>query len=141
MTFSPAAGLTSRWHADHRAGHVSDERKADDRFRPSGFLRGIQLAYAPLAERLASHGFVVVNFDVINVLDVPNLRARQDGFHRARQASLGCLLCDLPDQTHVAKAAIAWLKRLVDEDTTRYDALTKTGLQGSEYSRYELGGF
>ena len=44
------------------------------------------------------------------------------------------------DQTNVAKSTVAWLKRFVDEDT-RYDALLKGGLNGTEFSQYEVTGF
>jgi dienelactone hydrolase len=40
-----------------------------------GFI-GSQSVYAPLAQRIASHGFVVINLDTITLLDQPNLRAK-----------------------------------------------------------------
>jgi dienelactone hydrolase len=40
-----------------------------------GFI-GSQPVYAPLAQRMASHGFVVINLDTLNVLDQPELRAK-----------------------------------------------------------------
>jgi dienelactone hydrolase len=207
-----------------------------------GFL-GFQAVYAPLAQRVASHGFVVVNLDPNNIFDFPDLRAKQmvgaikqaielaqggkapyaavlDASRRAVMghsmggggslvaaeadptlkaavpitpwypssnfsdvrvptlivacekdiiagnnthshafyASLPATLprgdvelkgadhlCPLSlakavDQTNVAKSAIAWLKRFVDEDT-RYDALLKGGLNGDEFSRYDITGF
>ncbi|MFT3856000.1 MAG: dienelactone hydrolase family protein [Aquabacterium sp.] len=41
-----------------------------------GFL-GTQGVYATLAQRIASHGFVVANLDPNNIFDLPDLRARQ----------------------------------------------------------------
>ncbi len=40
-----------------------------------GFI-GSQPVYAPLAQRMASHGFVVINLDTLNILDQPELRAK-----------------------------------------------------------------
>lgn len=40
-----------------------------------GFL-GSQPVYAPLAKRVASHGFIVVNLDTVNIFDQPPLRAK-----------------------------------------------------------------
>ncbi|MFT3858606.1 MAG: hypothetical protein QM742_14285 [Aquabacterium sp.] len=40
----------------------------------------------------------------------------------------------------VGKAAVAWLKRFVDEDT-RYDALIKGGMNVGDYSRFDIKGF
>ena len=207
-----------------------------------GFL-GFQAVYAPLAERVASHGFVVVNLDPTTILDFPDVRARQmagalkqaielaqsgkapyaavldssrravmghsmggggslvaaendatlkasvpitpwytgtnfkdlqvptlivacekdiiapnkqhsDAFYATMPATLkrgevelkgADHLCPLSlakkvDQTNVAKSAIAWLKLFVDEDQ-RYESLVKTGLNGPEYSRYDIKGF
>jgi dienelactone hydrolase len=207
-----------------------------------GFL-GFQAVYAPLAERVASHGFVVVNLDPTNILDFPDVRARQmvgaikqaielaqsgkapyasvldssrravmghsmggggtlvaaekdptlkaavpiapwytgtnfsdlqvptliiacekdfiagnkthsDAFYASMPATLkrgevelkgADHLCPLSlakkvDQTNVAKSAIAWLKLFVDEDQ-RYQSLVTQGLNGPEYSRYDIKGF
>lgn len=43
-------------------------------------------------------------------------------------------------QNTVAKSAIAWLKRFLDEDS-RYDALVKGGINGGDYSRFDVKGF
>lgn len=43
-------------------------------------------------------------------------------------------------QNTVAKSAIAWLKRFVDEDG-RYDAMVKGGINGGDYSRFDVKGF
>jgi len=49
-------------------------------------------------------------------------------------------LAKASDQMNVAKSAIAWLKRFVDEDT-RYDSLLKGGMNGDEFIRYDIKGF
>jgi predicted dienelactone hydrolase len=41
-----------------------------------GFL-GFQTVYQPLAERVASHGFVVINLDTNTLADQPDLRAKE----------------------------------------------------------------
>ncbi len=41
-----------------------------------GFL-GTQSVYVPLAQRMASHGFVVINLDTNNIFDQPEQRAKQ----------------------------------------------------------------
>jgi triacylglycerol lipase len=43
-------------------------------------------------------------------------------------------------QNTVAKSAIAWLKRFLDEDS-RYDAMVKGGINGGDYSRFDVKGF
>jgi predicted dienelactone hydrolase len=207
-----------------------------------GFL-GFQAVYAPLAERVASHGFVVINLDTNTVFDQPDLRAREmagaikqvidlvktsktpfaasvdttrravmghsmggggtlaaavaDGtfkaavpiapWHTTRSftadtvptlivacekdliapnnlgsdvyyASLSPTLprgeIEVKGADHlcplslakaayrdtVAKSAIAWLKRFLDEDM-RYDALVKGGINDGDYSRFVVKGF
>jgi hypothetical protein len=49
-------------------------------------------------------------------------------------------LAPADDQLDIAKTTVTWLKRFVDEDM-RYDALVKGGLNGPEYSRFEVTGF
>jgi len=207
-----------------------------------GFL-GFQAVYQALAERVASHGFIVVNLDPTTIFDFPDLRAKemvgamkqaidlaQSGkapyaaeLDATRRAVMGhsmggggtltaavndstlkaavplapwhttksfandavptlIVACEkdiiapnaqhsdvffaslsptLPRgeievkgadhlcpislakasyQTTVAKSAIAWLKRFVDEDL-RYDALVKGGIDGGDYSRFTVTGF
>lgn len=207
-----------------------------------GFL-GFQLVYQALAERVASHGFIVVNLDPTTIFDFPDLRAREmagamkqaielaqvgkapyaNELDATRRAMMGhsmggggtlaaavadstlkaavplapwhttknfandkvptlivacekdiiapnaqhsdpfyaSLSATLPRgevevkgadhlcpislakaayQTTVAKSAIAWLKRFVDEDM-RYDALVKGGIDGGDYSRFDVKGF
>jgi len=207
-----------------------------------GFL-GTQPAYVPLAKRVASHGFIVVNLDTLNIFDQPPVRAKAlagalqqvkdiamtgksaftakvDSSRRAvmghsmggggtliaatadptlkaavpitpwsmgasfatNQVPTVIISCEkdaiavnsqhsypfyasLPEtlprsqvevakadhmcplsfakaayQTAVSKAAIAWLKRFVDEDT-RYDALVKGGINGGEYLKFNTAGF
>lgn len=204
---------------------------------------GFQLVYEPLARRVASHGFIVINLDTNTIFDLPDLRAKEmagalkqvielaqagkapyapvldasrravmghsmggggtlaaavaDGklkaavpitpWHTTKRfagdtvptlivacekdaiapnkqhsdvfyASLNTALprgeievkgadhlCPLSlakaeYQTTVAKSAIAWLKRFLDEDT-RYDAMVKGGIDGGDYSRFNVTGF
>lgn len=207
-----------------------------------GFL-GFQAVYVPLAQRVASHGFIVVNLDTNSITDIPAARAAEmagalkqvlelvqsgkapfanvadvtrrammghsmggggtlvasvadpslkaavpitpwnveqdystdtvptlivacqndaiapnkqhsDPFYASLSASLprgeieikgADHLCPLSlakasYQITVAKSAIAWLKLFVDEDK-RYEALVKGGMNGGEYSRYDVKGF
>jgi dienelactone hydrolase len=206
-----------------------------------GFL-GTQSAYVTLAQRIASHGFVVVSIDPNSIFDLPDVRAKQmasalkqtielaqgsapykavldstrravvghsmggggtlsaavadptlkaavplapwhtiksfstnkvptlivacekdsiagnaqhsDPFYASLSPTLArgevelkgadhlcpITLAKAVDQLNVAKSTVAWLKRFVDEDT-RYDALLKGGLNGAEYSRYDIKGF
>jgi hypothetical protein len=49
-------------------------------------------------------------------------------------------LANKQQHASVVKAAIAWLKRFVDEDM-RYDPLIKGGINEKDYSRFDVQGF
>lgn len=207
-----------------------------------GFL-GFQAVYVPLAERVASHGFVVINLDTNTVFDQPDLRAREmagalkqvielvqtsktpfaatvdttrravmghsmggggtlaeavadgslkaavpitpwhtrsdfsadtvptlivacekdliapnklgsDAYYASLSPSLPRGEVEVKGADHlcplslakaayrdtVAKSAIAWLKRFLDEDM-RYDALVKGGMNDGDFSRFDVKGF
>jgi triacylglycerol lipase len=73
---SPSSAL---WYG-YRGATVYYPKDTGQRFGVVTFTPGytaLQAVYAPLAERIASHGFVVVNIDTFTVYDQPAQRATE----------------------------------------------------------------